>query len=338
MNRVANKIALVTGGALGIGRATCLLLAREGAQVAITDVRDAEGRELAREIERQGGVARFWHLDVTQEAEVQAVFADVARVFGPVNVLVNNAGIAGVSRPTHEISLADWEAVMAVNVRGVFLCTKHAISGMRQSGGGSIINLSSIYGLVGAPDAPPYHASKGAVRLMSKTDALLYAKDRIRVNSVHPGYIWTPMVEGAGQASGTDLDTFRRQVSELHPLGHLGEPDDIAYGILYLASDESKFVTGSELVIDGGYTARCPRPRRPAAVRHPRTCGAHASFRFAAGARRRAQELGRAQGPAHTAGRQAPRHPGRGPSRRLRRFFRRDSRRTVRCRHSGHLG
>ena len=257
MYRLKDKTVLVTGGALGIGRATCLLLAREGASVAITDVRDHDGRALATEIEQAGGRASYWHLDVSREDQVRHVFDQVVRAMGPITVLVNNAGIAGANKPTHEITEAEWDAVQAVNVKGVFLCTKHVIPGMMQAGGGSIINLSSIYGLVGGADVPPYHASKGAVRLMTKTDALLYAKERIRVNSVHPGYIWTPMVEGVGRGDGSgDVDAFRRQVGELHPLGHLGEPDDIAYGILYLASDEAKFVTGAELIIDGGYTAR----------------------------------------------------------------------------------
>ena len=144
---------------------------------------------------------------------------------------------------------------MNVNARGVFLCTKHAIPHLRRRGGGSIVNLSSIYGLVGAKDNPPYHASKGAVRIMSKTDALLYAEEGIRVNSVHPGFIWTPMVEGFLRAAG-DVEEGRRQLDRLHPVGHIGRPQDVAYGVLYLASDESAFVTGSELVIDGGYTAR----------------------------------------------------------------------------------
>lgn len=256
MNRVMNKTALITGGALGIGRATCLLLAREGARVAITDVRDDEGRALAEEISRLGGTACYRHLDVAREENVRTVFAEVAEIFGPITVLVNNAGIAGVNKPTHELTEAEWDAVQAVNVKGVFLCTKHAIPGMKQAGGGSIINLSSIYGLVGAADLPAYHASKGAVRLLSKTDALLYAADRIRVNSVHPGFIWTPMVKGVGRDTAGGAEAFRQTVGALHPLGHMGEPDDIAYGILYLASDEAKFVTGSELVIDGGYTAR----------------------------------------------------------------------------------
>lgn len=256
MNRVKNKIVLVTGGALGIGRAACLLLAREGASVAVTDLNDDKGRGVAKEIIDLGGTARYWHLDVSSETEVQQVFAEVAKEFGPLNVLVNNAGIAGANKPTHELSVEEWDQVMNINVKGVFLCTKHAIPLMRRAGGGSIINLSSIYGLVSAPDIPPYHASKGAVRMMTKTDALLYAGDRIRANSVHPGFIWTPLVEELGRQSPEGVDAYRQQLDGLHPLGHVGEPDDIAQGILFLASDESKFMTGSELVIDGGYTAR----------------------------------------------------------------------------------
>jgi len=256
MGRVEGKVAIVTGGALGIGRATCLLLAKEGAKVAVTDILDREAQKVVDEIKDAGGVAESWHLDVTKEEEVKKVFADVAREFGKIDVLVNNAGIAGVNKPTHEIAEEQWDKVINVNVKGVFFCTKHAIPYMQNTGGGSIINLSSIYGLVSAPDIPPYHASKGAVRLMTKTDALLYAKDNIRVNSVHPGYIWTPLVEDLGRKSPQGVEAFREQLDNLHPIGHVGEPEDIAYGILYLASDESKFVTGSELVIDGGYTAR----------------------------------------------------------------------------------
>jgi NAD(P)-dependent dehydrogenase (short-subunit alcohol dehydrogenase family) len=256
MDRIKNKVAVVTGGALGIGRAICLRFAKEGAVVAVTDILAEQGQEAIGEIREQGGVAEFWHLDVTREAEVQRVFAEVRGRFGAVNILVNNAGISGADKPTHEITVEEWDRVMAVNVKGVFLCTKHAIPHMRQAGGGGIINLSSIYGLVGGPDIPPYHASKGAVRLMTKTDALLYAKDKIRVNSVHPGFIWTPLVEDLGRRSAGGVEEYRKNLDSLHPLGHVGEPDDVAYGVLYLASDESKFVTGSELVIDGGYTAR----------------------------------------------------------------------------------
>lgn len=254
MNRLKGKVAIVTGGSLGIGHATAILLAKEGAKVAITDVLDKEGLETVDEIKRFKGEARFWHLDVSIEGEVKKIFAEIHKIFEKIDVLVNNAGISGVNKPTHEVTTEEWDRVMAVNIRGVFLCTKHVIPLMKE-GGGSIINLSSIYGIVGGPDVPPYHASKGAVRLMTKTDALLYAKDKIRVNSVHPGYIWTPMVENFLKSQG-NVDDGRKLVDSLHPIGHMGEPDDVAYGILYLASDEAKFVTGSELVIDGGYTAR----------------------------------------------------------------------------------
>jgi NAD(P)-dependent dehydrogenase (short-subunit alcohol dehydrogenase family) len=255
MHRVSGKVAIVTGAALGIGRAACLRLAEEGATVAVTDVLEGEGTALAEELTAAGHKAAFWTLDVSRESEVERVFGEVAARFGRIDVLVNNAGISGVNKPTHEITEDEWDTLMAVNVKGVFFCTKHAIAPMRKAGGGSIINLSSIYGLVGAGDVPPYHASKGAVRLMSKNDALVYAKDAIRVNSVHPGFIWTPMVDNFAQSLG-EVGEVRGALDAKHPLGHVGEPDDIAWGIVYLASDESKFVTGTELVIDGGYTAQ----------------------------------------------------------------------------------
>lgn len=252
MKRTENKVVIVTGGALGIGRETCILLAKEGAKVAVTDILDDKGQELVKEINQSGGVAKFWHLDVSDEKEVEKVYNEVAKEFGKLDATVNNAGIAGADKPTHELTEKEWDTLMNVNVKGVFFCTKYAIPHMKKGGSGSIINLSSIYGLVGAGDIPPYHASKGAVRLMSKNDAITYAKDNIRVNSVHPGFIWTPLVEKLGKNN----PEFREQLDSLHPLGHVGEAIDIAYGILYLVSDESKFVTGSELVIDGGYTCR----------------------------------------------------------------------------------
>jgi NAD(P)-dependent dehydrogenase (short-subunit alcohol dehydrogenase family) len=254
MARLKGKIALITGGALGLGRATALRMAEEGASVAITDVLEREGAAFADELTDRGLTACFWRLDVSREAEVARVMDAVAGRFGRIDVLVNNAGVAGPDKPTDQISEAEWDFVQAINVKGVFFCTKHAIRHLRKAGGGSIINLSSIYGLVSAPDVPPYHASKGAVRLMTKTDALIYAAEKIRVNSIHPGFIWTPMVEGFLKGQG-DLEEGREAVGALHPLGHMGEPDDIAWGCVYLASDEAKFVTGAELVIDGGYTA-----------------------------------------------------------------------------------
>ena len=255
MGRLEGKVAVITGGGRGIGRAASLLFAREGAKVALTDVLDQDGADVVREVEKSGGKARFFHVDVSDEEQVRSAFAKIHEEWGRIDVLVNNAGISGVNKPTDEIALEQWNEVMAVNVNGVFLCTKHVIPYLRKAGGGSIVNISSIYGLVGAPDSPPYHAAKGAVRLMSKTDALLYAKEGIRVNSIHPGFIWTPMVESFLRESG-DLEAGKKAIAELHPIGHMGEPEDVAYGALYLASSESKFVTGSELIIDGGYTAR----------------------------------------------------------------------------------
>ena len=256
MGRIEGKVAIVTGGALGIGRATCLLLAKEGAKVAVADILDNAGKEVVSEIESSGGVAQYWHIDVASEKEVEQAFTDICRKFGKIDVLVNNAGVHGVNKPTDEIEEGEWDAVMNVNVKGVFLCTKHVIPYMKMAGGGSIINLSSIYGNVGAEDTPPYHASKGAVRLMAKTDAIFYAKHKIRVNSVHPGFIWTPMVEHVAHTYPEGVEEFKKNIVSLLPIGHFGEPNDVAFGILYLASDESKFVTGSELVIDGGYIAQ----------------------------------------------------------------------------------
>ena len=255
MGRVEGRTAVITGGALGIGRSVCRVLAKEGARVAVTDVLKEEREQVVDAIHAAGGKAKGWHLDVSDEREVETIFGEIARELGNIEILVNNAGIAGRDAPTDQIAREDWDKVMAVNVHGVFFCTKHAIPQMRKAGRGSIINLSSIYGIVSAADIPAYHASKGAVRLMTKTDALFYAKENIRVNSIHPGFIWTPLVEEYLKSKG-DVDEGRKQLDALHPIGHVGEPEDIAYGILYLASDESKFVTGSELVIDGGYTAR----------------------------------------------------------------------------------
>ncbi len=257
MNRLKGKVCVVTGASVGIGHACATRLAEEGAHVALLDVLDQPGEALANALCQRGFNARYWHVDVSSEFAVQTAMDQVAVHFSRIDVVVNNAGIAGPNKPTHEITEAEWDRVQAVNVKGVFFCTKHAIKHLRQAKGGSIINLSSIYGLISAPDLPPYHASKGAVTLMSKTDALIYAPDRIRVNSVHPGFIWTPMVQGYLADSGsTDIEASRTAVGQLHPLGRMGDVDDIAWGVVYLASDEAKFVTGAALVIDGGYTTR----------------------------------------------------------------------------------
>ncbi|NEX45685.1 SDR family NAD(P)-dependent oxidoreductase [Pseudotabrizicola algicola] len=256
MNRTANKTAIITGGAVGIGRACAIRLAQEGARVAIFDMLADEGAALAAELTGQGHAAAFWQVDVTDEAAVKAATDAAAAHFGGLHVVVNNAGISGSPKPTDEVTEADWDKVQAVNVKGVFFGTKHAIPHLRAAGGGSIINLSSIAGLIGVGNLAAYHASKGAVRLMSKNDAITYAPDKIRVNSIHPAYIWTPMVENHLRATAPDLEAAKAAAGSVHPVGHMGEPDDIAWAVVWLASEESKFVTGAEIVIDGGYTAR----------------------------------------------------------------------------------
>ena len=254
--RVAGKVALVTGAATGLGEAIATLLAAEGAAVAVTD-RDPAGKAVVEAIVTAGGQAHFWALDVTDEAAVETVMAEVVGEFGRLDVLVNNAGIPGPDEPADQVSLAAWEQVFRVNVGGPFLCTKYAVPHMRRSPGqSSIVNISSIYGIIGNADSPVYHSSKGAVRLASKTDAVTYAPEGIRVNSVHPGTMLTALNIEKGSRGPGGLDGYLEQMRALHPLGMVGEPSDIAYGVLYLASDESRFVTGSELVIDGGYTAQ----------------------------------------------------------------------------------
>ncbi len=256
MDRLKGKSAIVTGGALGIGMACVRRMAGEGASVAILDVLEDEGSELASDLSGMGHDVKFFKADVSNEKEFAAAINAAAEAFGRLDILVNNAGLSGTPKPTDEVSEEEWDRVQAVNVKGVFFGTKHAIPHLRAAGRGSIINLSSIAGLIGIGSVAPYHASKGAVRLMSKNDAITYAPEGIRVNSIHPAYIWTPMVENHLRNTSDDLEAAREAAGAVHPLGHMGEPDDIAWAVVYLASDESRFVTGSELVVDGGYTAR----------------------------------------------------------------------------------
>jgi NAD(P)-dependent dehydrogenase (short-subunit alcohol dehydrogenase family) len=256
MERLSGKTAIITGGGVGIGRACAIRMAEEGASIAIFDVLEKEGRGLANELTSRGLKAAFWKVDVSDQSSVQSGIDAAASHFSRLDVLVNNAGISGSPAPTDQVTEAEWDRVQAVNVKGVFFCTKHAIPHLRAAGGGSIVNLSSIAGLIGVGGIAPYHASKGAVRLMTKNDAITYAPEKIRVNSIHPGYIWTQMVENHLRATSDDLEAAKAAAGSVHPLGHMGEPDDIAWAVVWLASDEAKFVTGAEIVIDGGYTAR----------------------------------------------------------------------------------
>jgi 3(or 17)beta-hydroxysteroid dehydrogenase len=251
--RVEGKVALVTGAASGLGKAMVQMLAREGARVAVTDRNEPGAKDVAGSI---GEAARAWKLDVTQESDWQRVVDEVLTTFGRLDVVVNNAGI-GVAKDVETISLEEWRLVHAVNLDGVFLGCKHAIRGMRQCGAkGSIINISSVAGLVGVDTLPAYCASKGGVRLLTKSVALHCARKGygIRCNSIHPTFIETPMVDNLASLGG-DMVAGKAKLARVIPLGHLGEPDDIAYAVTYLASEESKLMTGSELVVDGGSTA-----------------------------------------------------------------------------------
>ena len=247
--RLENKVAFISGGARGLGEVMAKLFVQEGASVVIGDVLEDEGKQVEAEINETGGQCLFVRLDVTDEAQwQQAIAATVAR-FGKLEILINNAGIYRTNR-VEDTSSEEWDLVLAINGKGVFLGTKAAIPEMRKAGGGSIINLSSVAGLVGSADSAAYNASKGAVRLLTKSTAIQYAKEGIRANSIHPGTIETPMTADLLSGEGRQ-DRMNRT-----PLGRLGRPEDVAYGALYLASDEASFVTGSELVIDGGRTAQ----------------------------------------------------------------------------------
>jgi Dehydrogenases with different specificities (related to short-chain alcohol dehydrogenases) len=251
MGRVEEKIAIVTGGAKGIGRATAELLAEEGARVAVTDVDTEVGREAAEAIRKAGGEAAFFEHDVASEADWERVVLEVQESFGAPDILVNNAGIYRIT-PIEEETVEDWRQLMDVNVTGVFLGMKHCTPLMREQGQGSVINVSSVAGLVGVSGHACYGASKGAVRTMTKDAAIELAEARVRVNSIHPAYIDTQMADYGAEVQGAS----REELEAMHPIGHMGEPDDVAYAVLYLASEESAFVTGAELVLDGGLTAQ----------------------------------------------------------------------------------
>ncbi|MEE3167470.1 MAG: glucose 1-dehydrogenase [Chloroflexota bacterium] len=248
--RLENKVALISGGARGMGAIEAKMFVQEGAKVVIGDVLDEDGKQTEAEINEAGGECVFVHLDVTDETAWQDAVAAAVDRFGKLDILVNNAGIARINN-VEDTTSDEWDLVMDINAKGVFLGTKAAIPEIRKAGGGSIVNISSIAGLTGGRTSS-YAASKGAVRLLTKSSAIQYAGEGIRCNSVHPGVIETPMTTSImlNTQEGRDLNASR------HPLGRVGQPEDIAYGVLFLASDESSFMTGSELVIDGGLTAQ----------------------------------------------------------------------------------
>ena len=245
--RLEGKVAIISGGARGMGAAEARIFAREGARVVIGDLLEEEGMKVVAEIGEAGGEALFVRLDVTDESSWQCAVEAAVERFGKVDILVNNAAILrmqGLLETTEEV----WDEVMDINAKGTFLGTKSVIPEMRKAGGGSIINISSGAGITGSRRNTAYHASKGAVRIFTKSAAIQYAGENIRVNSVHPGPVDTDML-----ASSLSVEGGRRP--EDVPLGRYGRPEEVAYGVLYLASDESSFVTGSEVVIDGGRTA-----------------------------------------------------------------------------------
>jgi NAD(P)-dependent dehydrogenase (short-subunit alcohol dehydrogenase family) len=251
------RVALVTGAGVGIGEATCRGLAAAGAVVVVSDIDEASGSRVANELNVAGHQAIFMRLDVCDEAQWQAVVAEIVARFGGLQILINNAGIANICGIEEE-TLDGWRKTNTINSDAVFLGTREAIKVMKESGG-SIVNISSIEGIVGDPMLPAYNASKGAVRAFTKSVAL-YCADKsypIRVNSVHPGYVATPLVSGAlSRLSSSDAEAFAQRVVASIPMGRMAEAAEIAKGIVFLASDDASYMTGSELIMDGGYTAR----------------------------------------------------------------------------------
>jgi len=249
MGRVSGKVALVTGAAMGMGEQHALGLAREGAKVIVADVESTKGEAVARAICKAGGEAIFRALDVRDEAQWQSVIADGTAEFGKIDVLVNNAGII-VFKGVQDTTLEEWDRIFDINVKGVFLGTKHILPAMQAAGGGSIVNISSIYGIIGAPGSAAYQATKGAVRLLTKATAVDYAAFNIRVNSVHPGVIDTPMIKDLMVS-----DEIKLAATASVPLQRPAQPQEVTGAVLLLASDEASYMTGSEIVVDGGYTA-----------------------------------------------------------------------------------
>jgi NAD(P)-dependent dehydrogenase (short-subunit alcohol dehydrogenase family) len=251
MDRVKGKIAIVTGGGSGIGEATSKLMAKEGAAVAVIDIDDVNGKRVTAEIKAAGGKAEYWHMNIAEEKEVEKTMAAIDKKFGQINILVNNAGIAGQGGLLETTTAAQFDAVMNVNLRGTFFCSKYAVPYIQKAGAGSIVNVSSIMGMLGGP-ALPYNTSKGGITNMTKAEAFLYSRKGIRFNSVHPGFIITPLFTNLASKEPQGVEVAIKREGNNIPMGRMGQPEEIAAGILFLASDEASYITGAELVIDGG--------------------------------------------------------------------------------------
>ena len=246
--KLAGKVAVVTGGASGIGEFTVREMVEEGAKVVIADLNDDLGSKLVQELNQEERQVAYIHVDVTKEDQVENMIEFAVSEFGKLDILFNNAGIGSLS-PSAELPFEEWRKVLSVNLDGVFLAAKHAIKAMQKNGGGSIVNTASILGHVGQAQTAPYTASKGAVVNLTRTLAVEYAKENIRVNAVCPGYIETPLLNQLDEA-------MKNHLISLHPIGRLGKPEEIAKAVVFLASDDASFVTGSNLLVDGGYTAQ----------------------------------------------------------------------------------
>lgn len=255
MKRLADKVAIVTGGSRGIGGATVKRFVEDGARVAIFDVLKDDGERLAKALMDKGHDVVYLNVDITNERDVADAVNGVVSRWGRLDILVNNAAIPGINKFAHEISVEEWDLVFAVNVKGSFLCTKYAVVPMMKQHDGAIVNFSSIYALIGNDDIPAYHATKGAVLSMTRTDAMCYARHGIRVNAIHPGSTMTELFLKAADTYPRGRQAYLDMMKEKHPL-RLGEPVDVANCVLFLASDEARFVTGASLVVDGGYTAQ----------------------------------------------------------------------------------
>ncbi len=251
MDRMTGKVAIVTGGGSGIGRASAFRLAAEGATVVVTDIDARSGKETAKSIVDRTGKANFVRHDVTDEGEWRSLVDFVEREHGKIDILLNNAGIY-IIKPLIDTTVEEWNRLMAINVTGTFLGMKSTVPVMQRHGGGSIINLSSAAGLWGFAGHVLYGASKGAVRIMTKDAAVELGPQQIRVNSIHPGYINTGMARYGAQVANTTIEKIG---TSMYPLGRIGEPEDVANMVLFLASDESRYVTGAEMTVDGGGTA-----------------------------------------------------------------------------------